>query len=140
MATALGASPLVKRSLSLMRVVMRALNRALPDTDRELIGGFCADLFDLWETGQTLEKKLKEICRMRFPRDSKKLYDTLIWVDAIQIDMGSYWIGEVKKDLPKLLRALDKLERKTPSRKQKRQPAKAQQPRRRTRPRRSKGK
>ena len=39
--------------------------------------------------------------------------------------MASYWIGEVKKDVPKLLRALDKLEHKRRPRKQKRNLANA---------------
>jgi hypothetical protein len=39
--------------------------------------------------------------------------------------MASYWIGEVKKDSPKLLKALDRLERKLPTSKQKRKPANA---------------
>ena len=39
--------------------------------------------------------------------------------------MASYWIGEVKKDLPKLLKALDGLERSSISGKQKRRLPKA---------------
>jgi hypothetical protein len=53
------------------------------------------------------------------------LHDALIWIEAIQLDMASFWIGEIKKDLPKLLRALDKLERKRRPRKQKRNRANA---------------
>ena len=108
-----------------MRQAIRVVKEALPDTNPELIGGFFADLLDLWETGQTLDEKVKEICKMRFPRDRERLHDVLIWIEAIQLDMASYWIGEVKKDSPKLLRALDKLERKPPTSKQKRKPASA---------------
>ncbi len=101
---------LVQRSVRLMRIVIRALKTALPDTDRELIGGICADLFDLWETGQKLDKELKKLAKFRFPRDRQRLRDTLVWIDAIQLDMASYWIGEVRKDLPKLFKALDQQE------------------------------
>ena len=45
------------------------------------------------------------------PEDRETLRSTLQWIDAIQLDMASYWIAEIKKDLPKLLKALDKLER-----------------------------
>jgi len=111
---------LSKRTLRLLRRVMRVLMAALPDTDQELIGGVCADLLDLWQTGQTLDKKLRELCHFRFPRDRARLQDALVWIEAIQLDMASYWIGEVKKDLPKLLKALDKLERRSVSGRSKR--------------------
>jgi hypothetical protein len=101
----------IKRSLLLMRSCILAVEKALPNTDPELIGGFFADLLDLWETGQQLDRELKKLKKFRFPRDREKLYDVLIWIDAIQVDMASYWIGEVKKDGRKLRRALDKLER-----------------------------
>ena len=107
-----------------MHRAISVLKKALPDTDPELIGGICAHLFDLWETGQTLDKRLKEICKLGFPQDKERLRDALIWIEAIQLDMASFWIGEVKKDLPKLLEALDRLERKPRPGKQKRQMAK----------------
>jgi hypothetical protein len=102
-----------------MNKAIRVVKRALPNTDPELIGGFFASLFDLWESGQTLDEKIKEISGFRFPRDRERLYSTLIWINAIQVDMASYWIAEVEKDLPELLRALDSPERKTRPGKQK---------------------
>jgi hypothetical protein len=116
---------LIRRSVRLMRQAIPVVKEALPEADPEFIGGFFANLLDLWETGQTLDEKVKEICKMRFPRDLERLHDVLIWIDAIQLDMASYWIGEVKKDSPKLLKALDRLERKLPTSKQKRKPANA---------------
>ncbi len=110
---------LIRRSVRLMNKAIRVVKRALPNTDPELIGGFFASLFDLWESGQTLDEKIKEISGFRFPRDRERLYTTLIWINAIQVDIASYWIPEVEKDLPKLLRALDSPERKTRPGKQK---------------------
>jgi hypothetical protein len=111
---------LIRRSIGLMRQAIRVVKEALPETDPELIGGLFANLLDLWETGQTLDEKVKEICKMRLPRDRGRLRDVLIWIEAIQLDMASFWIDEVKKDVPKLLRALDRLERNHRPRKQKR--------------------
>ncbi len=102
---------IIEHSLVLMRGCTRAVRRALPNTDPELIGGFFANLLDLWETGRQLDRELQRLVKFRFPRDKDKLYDVLIWIDATQVDMGSYWIDEVKKDGAKLRRALDKLER-----------------------------
>ncbi len=101
----------IKQSLLLMRSCIAVVKKALPDTDPELIGGFFADLLDLWETGQQLDRELQKLKKFRFPRDREKLYDILIWIDAIQVDMASYWINEVKRDGAKLRRALDRLER-----------------------------
>jgi hypothetical protein len=102
---------LVQRSLDIMNDVIRVLKSALPHTDGELIGGMAANLLDLWETGQKLDKQLKSLRRLRFPEDRERLRNTLLWVEAIQLDMGAFWIAQVKKDIPKLLRALDKVER-----------------------------
>jgi hypothetical protein len=111
---------LIQRSLHLMDKAIRMVKEALPDTDPELIGGFLANLLDLWETGQKLDKELHNLTKLRFPQDRERLRHILIWISAIQIDMASFWISEVKKDIPKLLRALDKLESKPRSGKQKR--------------------
>jgi hypothetical protein len=119
------------RSLHLLRKAIRIVNEALPDTDPTLIGGYFANLLDLWETGQELDKKLKEICTFRLPRDRERLRSALLWIEAIQLDLASYWIGEVKKDTPKLLKALDKLKRKRNAAKRKRKLANARPARKR---------
>lgn len=104
---------LTQRSLDLMRPAIQTLTTALPATDPELIGGIFANLLDLWETGQKLDKELRKLKKLRLPKDRETLRSTLQWIDAIQLDMASYWIDEIKKDLPKLLKALDKLERRS---------------------------
>ncbi len=108
-----------------MRPAIETVKAALPGTDPALIGGVLANLFDLWETGQTLDKKLRKLGKLRLPRDRQSLRNVLQWVEAIQLDMASYWISEIRKDLPEILSALDKLERAPvhyPARKAKRSP------------------
>ena len=116
---------LIQRSVHLMRRAIRVVKQALPDTDPELIGGFFADLLDLWETGQELDKELQKLTKLRMPRDREGLRDILLWIEAIQLDMGSYWIGEVKNDIPKLYKALDRLERSSVRAKRKPHPSNA---------------
>jgi hypothetical protein len=113
---------LSRRSQSLLRGAIRTTKTALPDTDPELIGGIFADILDLWETGQKLDKELRKLTKLRMPRDQEQMRAILLWIEAIQLDLALYWIKEVKKDIPKLLRALDSLERKTVGDKLKRRP------------------
>ena len=109
--------PLLKRSRDILIDVIRVLQSALPDSDEELIGGIAANLLDLWETGQELDNQLKRLREMRFPEDREHLRRTLIWIEAIQLDMGAFWISHVKKDISKLLGALDKRKRNPQPRK-----------------------
>jgi hypothetical protein len=102
---------LAHRSLQLLRRTMHTLEAALPDTDPELIGGLCAHLLDLWETGQKLDNLLKELPKFQLPRDRERMRSALLWIEAIQLDMSSYWIHELKKRLPLFLKALDRRER-----------------------------
>ena len=116
----------MEKSLQLMRTATRVFKEALPETDPELIGGFFADLLDLWETGQKLDKELLKLQELRLPEDRERLRDILIWISAIQVDMASYWIDQIRKDLPKLMRELDKLEGKPKLSKRKQASAKKQ--------------
>jgi hypothetical protein len=102
---------LSRRSQQLMNRIIDALKTSLPGIEPEIVGGFAANLLDLWETGQKLDRKLKELTKLRSPRGRQRLRDTLLWIDAIQIDMGSYWIREIQKVLPKLLECLNRHER-----------------------------
>ena len=102
-----------RRSLELMRSAINLLTAAMPEADPELIGGIFANILDLWETGQKLDRGLQKLSKLQLPRDCAQVRNILLWIEAIQLDMGAYWIREVKKDLPKLLRALDRLERQS---------------------------
>ena len=99
---------LVRESIQLMKASIKAVQMVLPVADSELVSGFFADLLDLWETGQRLDKELRKLAKSGVPCDSKELRKLLIWISAIQVDMASYWINQVRKDIPKLLRELDK--------------------------------
>jgi hypothetical protein len=117
---------LLERSIHLLRRASSVVKKALPDTDPELIGGFFANLLDLWETGQKLDKELQKLTKLRMPHDRERLRDILLWIEAIQLDMGSFWIREVKKDMSKLYKALDRLERRSVRGNQKPHPRNAQ--------------
>ncbi|MGD0826130.1 MAG: hypothetical protein ABR908_16215, partial [Terriglobales bacterium] len=53
---------LMKRSTKLAHRLLLTLKKALPDTDPQLIGDFVAEVSDLWDYGQKLDKTLAELC------------------------------------------------------------------------------
>jgi hypothetical protein len=102
---------LQRRSARITHNMLVALNKAFPDVDRQLIGDIVADLDSLWDTGQKLDKELKKLFQMRFPEHRNHLGDFLAFIDAVQIDMVEFWIGNLRKKIPKLRKALDQQER-----------------------------
>src|SRR5208337_158355 len=102
---------LQRRSARITHNMLVALNKAFPDVDRQLIGDIVADLDSLWDTGQKLDKELKKLFQMRFPQHRNHLGDFLAFIEATQMDMVEFWIGNLRKRIPKLRKALDQQER-----------------------------
>jgi len=102
---------LQRRSARITRNMLVALSKAFPDVDRQLIGDIVADLDSLWDTGQKLDKELKKLFQMRFPQHREHLREFLAFIEAVQIDMVEFWIGNLRKRIPKLQKALDRQER-----------------------------
>jgi hypothetical protein len=103
---------LQRRSARITHNMLVALNKAFPDVDGQLIGDIVADLDSLWDTGQKLDKELKKLFQMRFPEHRNHLGDFLAFIEAVQVDMVEFWIGNLRKRIPKLRKALDQQERK----------------------------
>ncbi len=102
---------LQRRSARITHNMLVALNKAFPEVDQQLIGDIVADLDSLWDTGQKLDKELKKLFQMRFPQHRSHLADFLAFVEATQIDMVEFWIGNLRKRIPKLRKDLDRQER-----------------------------
>jgi hypothetical protein len=102
---------LQRRSARITHNMLVALNKAFPNVDRQLIGDIVADLDSLWDTGQKLDKELKKLFQMRFPQHRNHLDDFLAFIEVVQIDMVEFWIGNLRKRIPKLRKALDQQER-----------------------------
>src|SRR5271170_6242771 len=82
---------LQRRSARVAQLMQISLEKALPDTDRQLIGDVVADLNSLWDTGQKLDKELKRLFQMRFPKHRNHLAEFLSFIQATQIDMVQFW-------------------------------------------------
>ncbi len=113
---------LQRRSARITHNMLVALNKAFPEVDRQLIGDIVADLDSLWDTGQELDKELEKLFRMRFPQHRNHLREFLAFIQATQIDMVEFWIGNLRKRIPKLLKALDRQEQSESRRRRKHLP------------------
>jgi hypothetical protein len=103
---------LQRRSARITRNLLAALKDAAPEVDRQLIGDIVADLTSLWDTGQKLDTALNTLYQTQSDQKRIYLYDFLAFIEAIQIDMAEFWIGNLRSKIPKLRKALQKRERK----------------------------
>jgi hypothetical protein len=101
-----------QRSARITKRMITAFRSAFPEVDHQLIGGIVADLDSLWDTGQQLDGELRRFFRMRFPQDREELRGFLAFIEAVQIDMVGFWIGNLRNRIPRLHRALDRQKKK----------------------------
>ena len=99
---------LVKRSTNLAHRLLLSLKKALPETDPQLIGDFVAEVSDLWDYGQKLDKTLNEISHMRFPQHREHMREALVAIEVQQFDYALDCIKGLQKTLPKLKQGLDR--------------------------------
>ncbi len=99
---------LVKRSTDLAHRLVLTLKKALPETDQQLLGDFVAEVSDLWDYGQKLDKILKEVCDMRLPQHQERLREALVAIEVQQFDYALDCIKGLQKTLPKLKQAIDR--------------------------------
>jgi len=100
-----------RRSARMVHNMLVSLKKAFPTADSQLIGHIVADLSSLWDTGQKLDKNLKRLFQMRFPQHRNHLREFLGFIEATQIDMVEFWIGNLRKRIPELRKAMDLRER-----------------------------
>jgi hypothetical protein len=97
---------LQRQSAEIARKLQIALEAGLPEIESRTIGAVVADIDSLWDTGQKLDKELKRLFRMKFPRDRERLREFFSFIEAIQVEMGTFWIGNLKRRVPTLRKAL----------------------------------
>lgn len=103
---------LQRRSIRVAHQMQISLERAFPELDAKFIGDVVADLNSLWDLGQKLDKMLKMLFGMRFPRDHNQLRRFLIDVEVRQLGEASYLISRLNRRVPALLRSLDRQDKK----------------------------
>lgn len=91
-----------QRSMRLVGGLMRSLKRAFPEVNPQLIGDIVADLDDLWDYGQELDRDLWALCKIRLPRDRDALQSLLTGIEVQQFDYARDCIERLHKNLPKL--------------------------------------
>ena len=99
---------LIKRSTKLAHRLLISLKKALPETDPQLIGDFVAEVSDLWDYGQKLDKTLTELCNLQLPKHREQMRQALVAIEVQQFDYALDCIQGLQKTLPKIKRALDR--------------------------------
>jgi hypothetical protein len=99
---------LMERSTNLAHRLLLTLKKALPETDPQLIGDFVAEVSDLWDYGQKLDKTLTELCNMQIPKHQEHMREALVAIEVQQFDYALDCIKGLQKTLPKLKQALDR--------------------------------
>ena len=97
---------LLKRGVLVARKMEAAFRDAVPHADPQLVDNIVSELEDLWELGQRLDKEIKKLFGMRFPRDQALLADLLRGILVRHLEMGAYHIRSLTREIPELLRIL----------------------------------
>ncbi len=106
---------LIRQNGKLTKKLSKVLAAASPKSTRYLISGIAVDLADFWEIAIEHERRVKELSRMRFPRDRKRFVE-MLYEFEIRLVMHADWHARyLKRRLTKLKRDL-KLTSKAPPR------------------------
>jgi hypothetical protein len=88
--------------------ICAALKAASPESNAKLVGRIVANLLDIQGYAEELGHQLKEIGNMKFPRDRDSLRSILIEFEEVPLYHGRLSIEELRHDVPRLLRDLDR--------------------------------
>jgi hypothetical protein len=99
---------LMKRSTDLAHRLLLSLQKALPGANHQVVGDFVAEVSDLWDYGQKLDRTLKELCAMHLPQQRERMREALVSIEVQQFDYALDCIKGLQKTLPKLKQALDR--------------------------------
>jgi hypothetical protein len=88
--------------------ISAAFRAASPNSSTKLVGRIVANLLNTQGHGEELEHQLKEIGAMKFPRDRAALRSLLIELEEVLLYHGRISIEELRRDVPRLLRDLDR--------------------------------
>jgi hypothetical protein len=88
--------------------ISEAFRAASPNSSTKLVGRIVANLLNTQGHGEELEHQLKEIGAMKFPRDRAALRSLLIELEEVLIYHGRISIEQLRRDVPRLLRDLDR--------------------------------
>src|SRR5579859_1321423 len=79
----------------------KALSAASPNSKGDLISGIAVDLADFWEIAGEHQQRVRELAKMRFPKDQERFID-MLYEFEIRLLMHAQW--HVKRLKPRLTR------------------------------------
>src|SRR5579859_2643836 len=63
----------IRRNARLSARLRKVLSAASPDSATNLVSGIAVDLADFWEIGEEHRQRVKQLLKMKFPRDRNRL-------------------------------------------------------------------
>lgn len=98
---------LVKANVQLAQVVRNKLSESSLGTPEEL-SSVAVDVADIVAIGERLRSKLRDLLKLRFPRDLEKLENLIVEFKIDLLWENQWHLNSLKQELPKLLRRLDR--------------------------------
>jgi len=99
---AVASQRLIKRNVGLASRLFKRLKRWSPNSSDRLIAGVAVDLADIWMIGEGHKKQLKEILRLRFPKDRERMLSLLARLEVNLLFENQGHLTSLRELLPKL--------------------------------------
>jgi len=93
--------------------VGRKLRASCPSLSAEVLSAFSVDVADVWEICNYQQHVLKELLRLRLPRDKRRLESLLTsWIEIQLLVHADWHLRSLKKLTPKVLRSIGRTAKK----------------------------
>lgn len=100
------ATSRAKKHIGLVQAIKKQLEAASPTSAKGLLATLSIDLGDLYFVADTHQQQMKELFRMKFPRDKRKLKKLLGQLEANLLFENNWHLKSLKRRLPQFWKGL----------------------------------
>lgn len=94
----------VKANVRLVNKIYSQLRKGSPLSSGEITGQLAVDIGDLIYVGRNHQKHVKQLLKMRFPKDGEKFLRLLAQFDVNLLFESQHHLASMKRLLPRLIR------------------------------------
>ena len=91
-----------KKNIRLVQEIKKQLEAASPTSAKRLLASFSTDLGDLYFVAEAHQNQMKELLRLKFPRDKQKLEKLLGRLEANLLFENNWHLKSLRRSLPQL--------------------------------------